>query len=422
MSPSVARIPVLPRKVAAGVSVFAVARGGWAIAGVTLLVTTVGICDLFIRLGYAADLLAPVGALVVMLASILVLAFFPSWWTLGAFLVIGGLCEYVFLHGVMDKHAALLPAALVLVNRPAAALVLGGTIGTRPLPAIFVGAGGFLVAEGITLLVSVQLDTPLYFGNGPLITLANYCAAYIGLALIQRAQRGRVPDFLRLRQESRRIDHVLTREQREVALLHDTVLNDLALVVNGPDVLDDRMRDQMREDVATLNRHATLAGIEPAEYIDAGDASLRNQLLLMVSDFQWRGLGVEVTGDTGRVARMTPEAVDAAVGALRACLENVLRHSGVRSAEIAISATDELVTWTVTDAGNGFDPKAVGADRLGLKVSVAGRVEAVGGRVKIFSSPGSGTSVLLSLPLLPPPPPSAPSPPVPAEPTTRPPA
>jgi signal transduction histidine kinase len=403
VSPGVARIPILPRKVAAGVTVSAVARGGWAIAAVTLIVSTVGISDQFLRLGYGGDLAAPLGAIVCMLAAILVLASFPSWWTVCAFVVIGGISEYVFLHGVLDHHASLLPAALILVNRPAAALVLVGTVGTRPLPAIAWGIGGFIVGEGVTLLVCLQVGTPLYFGNGPLITLANYCAAYVGLALIQRAQRRRVPDFLRLRQESRRIDHALTREQREVAVLHDTVLNDLALVVNGPDQLDDRMRERMHQDVATLSRHASLAGIEQTEFVDANDASLRNQMMLLVSDFQWRGLGVEVTGDTGRVARMTPEAVDAAVGALRACLENVLRHSGVLSAEIAISTSDELITWTVSDAGHGFDLAAVELDRLGLRTSVIRRVESAGGSAKVYSTPGNGTSVLLTLPQLPPP-------------------
>jgi signal transduction histidine kinase len=42
----------------------------------------------------------------------------------------------------------------------------------------------------------------------------------------------------------------------------------------------------------------------------------------------------------------------------------------------------------------------VPADRLGLKSSVFGRVEAEGGTVKIWTSPGHGTSVLFTLPLL----------------------
>ncbi len=185
-------------------------------------------------------------------------------------------------------------------------------------------------------------------------------------------------------------------------MLHDTVLNDLALVINGPDVIDDRMRDRMLQDVATLANQDVLEGIEPSEFVDASDASLRNQAMLIVSDFQWRGLNVEVTGDTGVVAHMTPEAVAAAVGALRACLENVLRHSGTLSAEIIVSVTDTTVTWTVNDGGEGFDPREIAEDRLGLRSSVFGRVETAGGAVKIFSAKGAGTSVLFTLPLLPP--------------------
>ncbi len=97
---------------------------------------------------------------------------------------------------------------------------------------------------------------------------------------------------------------------------------------------------------------------------------------------------------------MTQSAVTAAVGALRACLDNVLAHSGVDAAEIVVSTTDSFVTWTVSDAGSGFDLGAVPSDRLGLKSSVFGRVESEGGTVKVWTSPGSGTSVLFTLPLL----------------------
>jgi signal transduction histidine kinase len=401
VSQGVARVPVLPRRIAAGVTVFAVARSGWAIAAVTLLATIVGIAELLIREGDGSDAIAPVSALVVMLAALLVLAIRPSVWSLVAYIVVSSICVYLYLHGIMDAHSSLLPAALVLVNRPASALVLVGTVGSRPLPAVLFGLVGFLAGEGMTLIVSLQDHVQVEFGNGPAITLANYCAAYLGLSLIQRAQRGRVPDFLRLRQETRRIEAARTIEQRAVAVLHDTILNDLAFVINGPDKLDARMRDRMLLDVATLANSDVLDGIESSEFVDESDASLRNQAMLLVSDFQWRGLNVEVTGDTGTVAHMTPEAVAAAVGALRACLENVLRHSGVTSAEIIVSVTDTSVTWTVNDSGRGFDPKNIDADRLGLRTSVFTRVESAGGTVKIFSAPGSGASVLFTLPLLP---------------------
>jgi signal transduction histidine kinase len=324
----------------------------------------------------------------------------PSVGLLLAYVLVGGFCVYLFLHGVLSLHPELLPQALILLNRPATVLVLVGTIGSRPITAVFWGLGGFLAGEISTVTSSLVVGVPVNFGYGPLVTLAFYSAVFIGLTFIQRAQRGRVPDFLRLRQESQRLEAERTFEQRAVALVHDTVLNDLALVINGPDELSDDFRDRLLDDVSTLSRAQIVDGSERRDLVDESDAALRNQLLLLVTEFQWRGLNVDITGDTGTVAHISAEARHAAVGALRACLENVLRHSGQNRAEIIVSATETWVTWTVSDDGVGFDPKAVASDRLGLRASVVQRVEAADGTVRIFSAPGSGASVLITLPLL----------------------
>jgi hypothetical protein len=397
----IARIPVLPRKVAAGITVFAMTRGGWAIAGVTLLISIPGMVDLYARHGYPPDLALPIAPIVIMLLLIVAMLVRPSRGTLAAYVLIGAFCVYIGLYGILSEHPSLVPNALILINRPATVLVLVGTIGSRPLFAVLWGVCGFLAGEGATLLVSIQLGQPVHYGYGPLVTLAFYSAAFAGLSFIQRAQRGRVPDFLRLRHESRRLEAVRTFEQRSVALLHDTVLNDLALVINGPEVVDAPMRDRMLQDVATLARTDVLGGIEPGRVIDPSDASLRNQVVMLITDYQWRGLTVDVTGDSGAaIFRATPETIEATIGALRACLENVVRHSGRDFAEIIVSATDTSITWTVSDDGVGFDVAAVPRDRLGLRSSVRQRVEAAGGAVRIFSAPGAGTSVLITLPLL----------------------
>jgi hypothetical protein len=325
----------------------------------------------------------------------------PSRVTLTAYVVIGAFCVYLSLYGILSQHPSLVPNAVILINRPATVLVLVGTIGSRPLFAVLWGVCGFLAGEGATLLVNIQLGLPVHYGYGPVVTLAFYSAAFVGLSFIQRAQRGRVPDFLRLRHESRQLEAVRTFEQRSVALLHDTVLNDLALVINGPEVVDAAMRDRMLQDVATLARTDVLGGIEPGRIIDPSDASLRNQVVMLITDYQWRGLTVDITGDSGAaIFRATPETIEATVGALRACLENVVRHSGRDFAEIIVSATDTSITWTVSDDGVGFDVAAVPSDRLGLRSSVRQRVEGAGGAVRIFSAPGAGTSVLITLPLL----------------------
>jgi hypothetical protein len=401
VSDGVARVPVLPRIVAAGVSVFAVVRSGHAIAGIVLVVCIPGITVTLERFSDGGgDLVLPILALLVLLGLLALAALRTRVLTLVLYLAVGSIANYFFVYEALAHHPGLLPTALVLLNRPETALVLIGTAGRRPLPAIAWGIGGFVSGAASTGLAELQLGYSLQFGNGPAITLANYCAVFLGLSIVQRSQRRRVPDFLQLRGETRRIEAARTTEQSTVALLHDTLLNDLALVINGPDVLDSRTTDRMREDVATLASASILPPKDAKALVAESDGSLRNQMTQLVSDFQWRGLNVEFTGDTGTVARMTPGAVRAAVGALRACLENVLAHSGVDVAEIVVSTGEDYVTWTVNDAGKGFDPDAVQPDRLGLRSSVYGRVESAGGTVKVWSSPGSGTSVLFTLPLL----------------------
>jgi hypothetical protein len=400
VSVGVARVPVLPRKVAASVSVFAVTRCGWIIAAIVLLVCIPGVIVVFDRQHFLGDLAEPLVGLGIMLLGLAVAGLHTRPVTLALYIVVGGLGNYFFVYGMVAGHPALLPAALVLINRPETALVLVGTSGQRPLPAVAWGLGGFAAGAAATAIAYLQLGIPIQLGNGPGITLANYCAVYLCLSVIQRSQRQRVPDFLQLRSATRRIEAARTADQRAVALLHDTVLNDLALIINGPDTLDVRMTSRMLRDVETLANTAAV-GVGPSDpVVDAGDAAMRNHVMSIVSDLQWRGLTVEVTGDTGAVYRMTDDVASAAAGALRASLENVLRHSGADSAEIIVSATDDAITWTVNDAGRGFDPASIGPDRLGLRSSVFRRVESVGGVVKVWSAPGNGTSVLFTVPLL----------------------
>jgi signal transduction histidine kinase len=81
--------------------------------------------------------------------------------------------------------------------------------------------------------------------------------------------------------------------------------------------------------------------------------------------------------------------------AVAQCLVNVERHSGTSRAEVVVYGDGDDVSVMVIDDGVGFDPRATGADRLGIKNSVQARMERVGGSVQIWSSPGSGTSVVI---------------------------
>jgi signal transduction histidine kinase len=102
-------------------------------------------------------------------------------------------------------------------------------------------------------------------------------------------------------------------------------------------------------------------------------------------DVDLRGLGAELPGEIQTVLfRVVQES-----------LTNVARHSGARSASVVVSAREGRLRLMVEDDGCGFDTAAP-TDRLGL-AGIRERVELLGGQLRIESSPGGGTAVVVDL-------------------------
>jgi signal transduction histidine kinase len=78
-------------------------------------------------------------------------------------------------------------------------------------------------------------------------------------------------------------------------------------------------------------------------------------------------------------------------------LSNVRKHSGGSRVSVAIRSTRTFVGLTVTDDGDGFDPRRLDRERLGL-AGISERVRLLGGAVEIETSPGAGTTVRATLP------------------------
>jgi len=78
-------------------------------------------------------------------------------------------------------------------------------------------------------------------------------------------------------------------------------------------------------------------------------------------------------------------------------LSNVRKHSGASKVSIALRSTRTFVRLVVTDDGDGFDPRRLDRERLGL-AGISERVRLLGGAVEIETSPGSGTTVRATLP------------------------
>ena len=87
------------------------------------------------------------------------------------------------------------------------------------------------------------------------------------------------------------------------------------------------------------------------------------------------------------------------MGATREAATNAARHSGSARIDVFAEVRDDLVEVFIRDQGAGFDPDEIDPDRAGIRDSIRGRMERHGGEAIIFSRPGAGTEVELTLPL-----------------------
>ncbi len=394
------RVAVLPREVAARVITSGIARSAWAVNAMNLVATIPILVELLVGRGESELLPLPVLLLSLLVLLAIGAAIIPKPWVVVSFLILCSMGAVLYEVTLLTADPALLTDAFFVLNRPAVSLVLVGVASTTWLTGLGWTMGGFLFSSGVSVAVAAITGLPLKTGWGPLLMLSLYVSAYLVLAAIQRSQRRRVPNFEELENETRRLAVEEDMRSRVTAAVHDTLLNDLSLIMNAPDDLDERMTDRLRADIATLTSAEWLKESADTAVTDNQDSELRNQLTIMMNDLQWRGLTVHVTGSGSGIYRLAPEVATALIDSVRACLENVLRHSGADVAEIDLAYTDTELTVIVSDQGNGFDPKAIPDDRLGVRFSVIDRIRVAGGSTKIWSAPGAGTSIIIRVPVL----------------------
>jgi len=101
-------------------------------------------------------------------------------------------------------------------------------------------------------------------------------------------------------------------------------------------------------------------------------------------------LHLSITGDA-----QLPVALHVAVYRItQEALNNVARHARAKSAQVELELSPARVRLAVKDDGRGFEPGALGPTHLGLQ-SMRERAAEAGAQLRIDSSPGQGTKVVL---------------------------
>ncbi|MEX1077763.1 MAG: ATP-binding protein [Homoserinimonas sp.] len=381
-----------PRDVASLVILRAITRTGWTAAGVLLLATAVMVVDVLGDRGLAQASLLPVACLLAQLAALILLYLRPGARTAIIFMAISVISIAGFQLVLFTVDPSIGESSQYLVNRPIVALCALGAVNDRTIGGIQWSTAAILVGEFTSVVVHFALDRKIELGAGPVLAYLLIVILMLWMRRMETNQPTSLPDAHSVDEEIRRLEDVREAEARAAAVVHDTVLSDLAAIVHGRVMLTEHDRQHLRGNMQRLKS----AMAEMSEPTSSGRVDL--DLLAVVSDLQWRGLSVEISGAGSALALVGGPTRAAALNAISAALENVLVHAETTSAELFIDESPGEVMVMVVDQGKGFTPDSVGEDRLGLRLSIVNRIEDCGGRAALWSQPGVGTSVVLSLP------------------------
>lgn len=264
--------------------------------------------------------------------------------------------------------------------------------GRRRAP-LLAGAGVLVVVEAVCALIGPALGIPWSFDLPEAATLALIALASSGFLIA-----GRRTEQPRRASKAAAFEEALTRTRsiarsRAAAVVHDTVLGDLAAVAAiGPGRVSPEALLGLRRtlDLLASPDWAAAPGGEPT--------AIGGPVLAAIERTEAAGLTVRLDGELAELRGLPPEVEAALAAAVEQCLVNTRTHAGTDVADVTVLADRGGLTVMVADAGSGFDPSAVHPDRLGISTAVRARVEEVGGAVRVFAQPGVGTTVLLSVP------------------------
>ncbi|MFF4626252.1 MacS family sensor histidine kinase [Streptomyces griseorubiginosus] len=208
-----------------------------------------------------------------------------------------------------------------------------------------------------------------------------------------------------------------TRERERLARdIHDSVLQVLAMVQRRGAVLGGEaaelgrmageqevaLRTLVSGGLATVSRVSSDASQGAVVHVVEDEAADEGPLDLRALLAPYASAKVSLV-EPGAPVPLPPPAARELAAAVGAALDNVHRHAGEHArAWILVEDEPDEVIVTVRDDGPGIPEgrlaQAEGEGRLGVALSIRGRLRDLGGSAELISPPGQGTEVELKVP------------------------
>jgi signal transduction histidine kinase len=200
------------------------------------------------------------------------------------------------------------------------------------------------------------------------------------------------------------------QERRRITYeLHDGILQSLATIILRLESCRTGLLEsqkELRRDIEGIEDFTRASMTEIRNFLAGKETQplIPGTLIEKLRDelkFLQQSLGLEVILESEPEDPSLPHAIEGEVYyALREALTNVTKHSHASRAEIQIVQTPDRLEASLKDNGVGFDQDGQ-KNRLRLGLSgMEDRIKKIGGRLTIKSSPGLGTKVSFSVPLV----------------------
>lgn len=216
---------------------------------------------------------------------------------------------------------------------------------------------------------------------------------------------------LQLRALADELTHAEERERRRIAgLIHEDLQQMLVAALLNLGMLKSKIGDVSQSADFTHIENILRDSIKAARSLTSELSPPVLQQCGLAAALNWlrawcvEKYGLDVNVDAEDCADPGPEVSVSLFRCVRELLFNIVKHAGVKSADLRMWRTfDDVLKIEVRDEGVGFDPQEIRAREgtvggFGL-FSIRERLELLGGGLEIESAPGAGSRFLLSVPM-----------------------
>lgn len=198
---------------------------------------------------------------------------------------------------------------------------------------------------------------------------------------------------------------IANERQRMARDLHDTLSQGLTGIILQLEAVEAHLSNDRVEKAriivsnAMLQARSTLADARSAidDLRGSQPDSLESALRLEVSHFQ-NATDITCELEIQDIPELRERIVESVIRNVAEGLTNVGRHAQAQKVAIVVSMKQDVLSVTVQDDGQGFDPNVIPSGHYGL-LGIQERMRLLGGSLEIQSSIGYGTRLEMRFPL-----------------------